>query len=197
MPAVAKFLYDKLLKSDASILDFCSGFGGRMLGAMASKKVSNYTGIDPLNLNIDGLNRMMDCIGTNDTEVNLINSTAEDALFSLDDKYDMVFTSPPYFDKEIYSEDGSQCYNIFKTYDQWFNMWLMPMIRRSVELLKDDGLLVLSLGKTASGRDINKDLEQNMKGFLNIKEIFQMETDVRSELWAMPLLIQGPRAKHF
>jgi len=176
MPSVAKYIYDNLLKEDSTVLDFCAGFGGRMLGAISSKNVKIYECIDPLKENTDGLEKMNNKVNNGDTEVVIHNSTAESIIYNLDKKYDMVFTSPPYFDKEIYSDEKSQSYNLFNTYDKWLNMWLVPMVIQSSELLNDGGIIVLSLGNTHSGRDVTTDLEYKLKDKLEVIDTYYMET---------------------
>ena len=45
-PTVAKYIYDRY-GGEGNILDFSSGYGGRLLGALSSNKVKSYTGTDP------------------------------------------------------------------------------------------------------------------------------------------------------
>lgn len=77
----------------------------------------------------------------------MVRGTAEEQMPLLKDFFDLVFTSPPYFDKEVYSKDGLQCYNKFGSYDKWFSEWLMPVIRLAAAKLRPGGKMVLSLGK--------------------------------------------------
>src|ERR1039458_6268539 len=45
-PGVAVHYYRKFCKNGACVLDPCTGYGGRLLGAMASGVVEDYVGID-------------------------------------------------------------------------------------------------------------------------------------------------------
>ena len=60
-------------------------------------------------------------------------------------KYDLVFTSPPYYDLEIYSEsekDGSA----FETYEK-FIAWYEEIFRQAVDRMADNRFLVVKIGE--------------------------------------------------
>ena len=85
-----------------NVLDFSSGYGGRMLGAMTSGMRYHYTGIDPNTKTYNGLVAMgeliTDVIGTG---CEMHHLCSED--FNPEPgKYDAAFSSPPYFNLEIY-----------------------------------------------------------------------------------------------
>jgi len=132
-----------------SVLDFSCGFGGRLIGSYASGNVTNYVGIDPLNENIIShvkierlIKKHADLRG-NEFKSLFINGTAEDVLGRIDNKFDIIITSPPYFNKENYSVDNTQCYNKFSTYDEWKDKWLKEILLKSCEMLNDNGYIIL------------------------------------------------------
>ena len=45
---------------------------------------------------------------------------AEEIMPELREEYDLVFTSPPFFNTEIYSKDISQSCNMYQEYQDWF-----------------------------------------------------------------------------
>lgn len=55
---------------------------------------------------------------------------------------DIVFTSPPYFAKEVYSEDAEQSCHKFGAYDTWRDGFLKPTLETAVEWLKPGGYLL-------------------------------------------------------
>ena len=180
-PPVAKYIYDILLKENSSVFDFCSGFGGRMLGALSSSNVIKYVGIDALKENCDGVEKMAIDLNSDNKEIKIINDVAENAINHINDKFDMVFTSPPYFDNEIYSRnDINQSCCKYNKYGDWFNLWLLPLIEKSFDKLKEGGYLVLSLGKDSSGRDITEDIKARLK--YNLVRTFLMQTGVNEYL---------------
>ncbi|HIJ10952.1 TPA: site-specific DNA-methyltransferase, partial [Candidatus Woesearchaeota archaeon] len=52
-------------------------------------------------------------------------------------KVDLIFTSPPYFNREAYSEDENQSYKKYgSSYDSWRDGFLLPTLKTCVETLK-------------------------------------------------------------
>ena len=51
-------------------------------------------------------------------------------------KVDFIFTSPPYFGAEGYSEDETQSYKKFPTYEEWRDGFLTQTLKNCVEWLK-------------------------------------------------------------
>jgi DNA modification methylase len=68
-----------------------------------------------------------------------------DTFDPFSDGYDFIWTSPPYYDLEIYSEsekDGSA----FETYDK-FMVWYEEIFRQAVERLKPNRFLAVKVGE--------------------------------------------------
>lgn len=102
-PSVAKAIYDMF--QAGTVLDFSMGWSDRILGAHTSKYVKKYVGFDP-NINLfDGYNNQINYYNKiNTLKIYIIKpNCAEDDTITLNDKFDLVFTSPPYFDKEKYN----------------------------------------------------------------------------------------------
>jgi len=177
-PSAAKAIYEDLLKDESSVFDFCAGFGGRMLGSMSSKVVKRYVGIDVLGKTCSGLNRMYEDLDNDNCSVKIINSQSELVIDNIDETFDIVFTSPPYFDNEIYSKDTDQSCNKYIGYDMWLTEWLMPLIRKSFNLINPNGFMVLSLGKTHNGIDITEDVKSLLSYDYNLHKIYKMQTGV-------------------
>ena len=52
---------------------------------------------------------------------------------------DFIFTSPPYFNREAYSEDENQSYKKYgDSYESWRHGFLRPTLETCVEYLKPD-----------------------------------------------------------
>jgi len=96
----AKTIYDTYCPDNGLVLDISVGFGQRMLGAAASKKVKHYVGIDPWKRTIDSVNMMKDEVKSS-AELICIGSE----LFDSEQEFDLCFSSPPFYDKEIYNDD--------------------------------------------------------------------------------------------
>lgn len=105
-PVLAKYIICKYLNDFNSIFDPFSGFSGRLLGAASLGK--SYIGHD---LNIEAVKEA-------NLIINMLNLTncevSNEDILSSSGEYDCLFTCPPYYKKEIYSNETE-----FKTCDEW------------------------------------------------------------------------------
>ncbi len=69
-------------------------------------------------------------------------------------KLDLVFTSPPYFSKEAYSQDESQSYKKFNDYDSWRDGFLKTTLETAVEWLKPERYLLWNIADVEFGNTI-------------------------------------------
>lgn len=148
-PSVAKYLYEIYAKN-GDVLDPCAGYGGRMLGA--SKTVKSYLGIDPSESSNLGNDLMGRFIKTqNKFDYHLKNQCFEN--FSCNSQFDFIFTSPPYFNVEKYSNEATQSWIRYPEYEQWVEKFLRKLIQNSYDLLKRNCFFCLNV----HGNDIIKD----------------------------------------
>jgi tRNA G10 N-methylase Trm11 len=124
-------------KYEGRVFDPCMGWGGRLLGTVAQGW--HYTGCDPNKETFANLQRMISFLGI-DNSISIHNIGAEEFDFSAIDPVDVVVTSPPYFNLEIYTTDKEQSYNKHDTYISWRDGWYVPLIEQSLSILKDDGI---------------------------------------------------------
>ncbi len=66
-------------------------------------------------------------------------------------KVDLVFTSPPYFRAESYSDDENQSDKKFPIYDEWRDGFLLPTLKTAVEWLKRGRFLLWNIADTKDG----------------------------------------------
>jgi hypothetical protein len=59
--------------------------------------------------------------------------------------FDLVFTSPPYFDTEKYFEEPGQCWRDYPVWEQWKGSYLRPTVARAKDYLRPGGKLVLNV----------------------------------------------------
>lgn len=157
-PLLAKVVYESFLPSEGKVLDFSGGFGGRVLGYLASMRGTHYTGVDPNARTIAYTEKMLEYFSSSD-RVSLYRLPAEQLdLLSLED-YDLCFTSPPYFDYEVYdATDLWQVSNSCSTLAQ-YRQWISTVGFRVHSALKPTGVMVLHLTDTLLGRK-RRDKEQ-------------------------------------
>ena len=143
------------------ILDFCSGWGDRLVGAMSQDiSIKFYCGIDP-NRQLHNAYKQMIKTFVPKSSVNkylMIRGCAEEVDFPVPPnhlrKYDCVITSPPYYDLERYSEGESQSIIKYPTLMEWYDKFLIKSTRKAADVLEDNGLLILSINdKYDTGKD--------------------------------------------
>ena len=111
-----------------TVFDPCIGWGGRMIGTTCLGDEYHYTGCEPFTKTFQGLRNMIKDLNI-ESQVNIYHSPVEIILDKLKDKrFDMCLTSPPYFDLEIYSHEETQSIQKFKSYDEWINGFIKPII---------------------------------------------------------------------
>lgn len=136
-PHLAKQIILATQKSEGVLFDPCAGWGGRMLGTVASGW--NYIACEPNKETYDNLLKMITFLDI-DKNVTLYNIPYEDLDLSSIGKVDVVLTSPPYFDIEIYTSGNNQSYQKYDEYNTWMEKWYIPMIKNNITILKKDGL---------------------------------------------------------
>ena len=122
---------------NGSLFDPCAGWGGRMLGTVSAGW--HYIGCEP---NVTTYNHLLEIIEFLDIshKVTLHNIPYEDLDLTTVGKVDVVLTSPPFFDLEIYTNDSTQSYARHSSYDNWLTNWYQPMLENNMTLLSNNGL---------------------------------------------------------
>lgn len=153
-PSAAKALYTHF--NAQSVLDFSSGWGDRLNGAMATYSVKNYIGIDP-NINLfDSYEKQIELFNLG-KHIKMNCSPAEDFLPTYDEtNFDFIFTSPPYFIIERYSKENNQSWQRYKKIDKWLSMFLFPVIENCWRLLENNGHLAINISDVYCNHTINQ-----------------------------------------
>jgi 16S rRNA G966 N2-methylase RsmD len=149
-PNVAKALYDYL--ECENVLDISAGWGDRMCGFFASEKGKHYVGIDPRKENHPIYKEQSEFYtkhnGFFETEkkADFIEAPAEDADLSMyKEHFDIVFSSPPYFNVERYSYDDTQSWVRYKNIDDWNKLFLHKAISNVWPTIKKGGYLAINI----------------------------------------------------
>jgi 16S rRNA G966 N2-methylase RsmD len=151
----------------STVLDPSSGWGDRVLGAAAAG-VEVYHGIDPNPLLRNSYDQILDFVRDHGVGENYMILTEDFLQVNLgDNQYDTVFTSPPFFDYEIYSEDEKQSITGRTTLQEWMTGFLYPYIAKAWSLLIPGGILGLYISDTRSGKYVENMYNyviKNLKG---------------------------------
>jgi len=136
-PVLAEFVYCSFIPAGGHVLDPFAGESTK--GLVAAKLGLKYTGIELRSEQVKEKRKQAKRLGLAPKWVQ-----ADSALLSsvIPDReaYDLVFTSPPYYDLEIYSKaekDGSS----FETYDAFIE-WYVNIFRQAVSRLKTNRFLL-------------------------------------------------------
>ena len=183
----ARYLYEKytehISQDVLNVYDPSAGWGGRILGAMSSLKRIHYIGTDPNTDNfIDelGITRyeyVADFFNNQVLETNSFWEEDKNTYHIFQEgsehignhpdfqqykgKLDLVFTSPPYFDREQYSNDEEQSYKAYPQYDDWRDNFLKPTLTNAYESLRNDRYLLWNIADIKIGKDKYHPLEQD------------------------------------
>jgi DNA modification methylase len=178
-PVLAKCIYDNLLPEEGGIvLDPFSGWGDRAIGALGSSKVVKYHGVDCNTDLTEGYSKIKEDLDSDD-KLNFACMPFED--FVSDIKYDLIFTSPPYFDFETYSDEPTQSINSHKNYKQWFNNWFKIVLRKMVKMLSRKGIIALHIGTTYRTPSLPEDTRKFLTNECRMRYVQQIGCSVKDK----------------
>jgi len=187
-PLTARWIYENYTnhipkEETLNIYDPSSGWGGRILGAMSSHRKIHYIGTDPNTdnfINELGITRYEyvanffndECLESNsfwEEEKNTYHVFQEGSehignhpdFQQYKGKLDLVFTSPPYFDREQYSSDETQSFKSYPQYDDWRDNFLKPTLENAFHSLRNDRYLLWNIADIKIGKDKFHPLEQD------------------------------------
>lgn len=177
-PAISKKIYDTLLQEPGDVLDPFSGWGDRAIGALASKKVLSYTGVDANSDLKEGYERIKDELpGSEKIHFNIVRF--ED--FKTEQRFNLIFSSPPYFDFEIYSDSKDQSIFNKRNYDTWFYSFMRPSLKKMVDLLKKGGIIALHIGATNRTPNLHDHVYDDLTRTLKMSFIKQIDCSVEEK----------------
>jgi len=194
-PLTAKLLYEKFTDHIDNqdqrfhIYDPSSGWGGRILGAMSSRKKIHYVGTDPNPDNFGRYEAVADFYNSNcvddfsETFTQFFEVEKQSNTYDVyregselignnpnfqayKGKLDLVFTSPPYFNREQYSQDENQSFKAYSQYEDWVDNFLRPTLTTAYEYLKNDRYLLWNIASIKIGANTYYDLEGDSRKIL-------------------------------
>ena len=146
-PTISRTIISKYTSRGAAVVDFASGYGGRMLGCLSLER--NYIGIEPCYQQVRGLSAMFRSLRKlklTKSHARVYRGCAEDLLPTMQSNCTpLVFSSPPYYDWERYSDQSSQSFLRYPTYEKWLSGFLQPIISESSRILEKHGHLILNI----------------------------------------------------
>lgn len=149
-PKNARMIYRRYFDNldGLNILDTSCGFGSRMLAALLNG--ANYYGFDP---NKELFGKLKECESwlrvhneVSDSQVCDVHCLGSEVhVPELDGKMDLSFTSPPYFNLEVYSDDGFSSSKNLGDYEAWVKEFVVPTVVNTYRYLKVGGYAMINI----------------------------------------------------
>lgn len=140
----AKEIFGKYVGYNEVVFDPFSGWGSRMLGASSimDAKSSTYIGFDS-NQSLESCYKkiLADNVPQAGDSVQLHIRDSRDFEPSLSQRIDFVFTSPPFYNDEIYNEDQK----VFGSIEEWLDELITPVFKNCQNYLKKDCFLLIDM----------------------------------------------------
>jgi hypothetical protein len=142
-PTVAAGVYRRWLGDvrRPRVWDPSAGFGARMLGFFAAYPEGTYVAHEPAKATYRDLHALAaDMPGS----VELHRKGSEFADWA-ENEFDMVFTSPPYFDTERYFDEPGQAWVEYPEVSAWRERQVYPTLREAAKGVKPGGFVVINI----------------------------------------------------
>lgn len=148
-PITARKIYERFCPQfNATILDYSCGFGARMLGCLSSPFNYKYVGIEPNSELNDQLGKFSEWVCNSlhrDNNTVLYKTGSEVFHEELVNSVDLSFSSPPYFNLEIYTDEETQSASKTTAYSDWLKYYMIPTIQNIYQYTKVGGLHIVNL----------------------------------------------------
>ena len=143
---LAKSLIDEFCPMGGRVLDPCAGWGGRLVGFLASQ-AGEYNGTDASPYQIEGCNAIWSTFRgfTEHKKAVTLNCSPFEKQPLQDGYFDFALTSPPYFDTEKYL-GGEQSRETNESYQLWRDNFYRVLIHKVFDALKHDAVFCLQVG---------------------------------------------------
>ena len=127
------------------MFDYCCGWGNRLVAALCNKL--DYTGVDTNPVLVEKLRECasdFNMVNNLNLKVDIRNQGSEEFNPEWVGQFGLCFSSPPYFDLELYNGENTSTEK-FKTYEDWLAGYLNPTIRNCVQYLVPGGHFIMSI----------------------------------------------------
>lgn len=139
--------------------DPCGGWGDRLVAAQASGIEYHCRDVNPLVFS--GYAAQQQDFGG---KVSFEFKGAEIDT-PIENYFDMVFTSPPYYKIEKY-QGNEQSHLKYRKFDDWVDSFLLPMLEKSWGALKPNGIMAINISDVYVNHTVN-DLTTPVINFIN------------------------------
>jgi ParB-like chromosome segregation protein Spo0J/16S rRNA G966 N2-methylase RsmD len=178
-PVLSELIYKWFLTPDGNILDPFAGDAARSL--VAAFNGTHYTGIDIREDQIEENKKTFERWNLSENANFIVgNSEKLDDLLPENEKYDLVFTCPPYYDLEVYSDIEGDASNK-QTYEEFMEFY-KKVFTQCVKRLKKNRFLVCVVGEIRDDKGVNR-------GF--VKDNIQLFQDLGLQFYNEIILLES------
>jgi hypothetical protein len=139
-PSLALSVYERLCGT--RVLDFSAGWGDRLVAALACRRVERYLAFDPNTSLRDGHSRIIEAFGgdvTRRANFGVVYEPFESGTLPSGETFDLIFTSPPFFDFETYTSLPGQSAASYRGLDEWLVKFLFASLEKAWRVLDVGG----------------------------------------------------------
>lgn len=147
-PTAAAAIYSVFSEEGDTVYDMSCGFGGRLIGATIANR--KYVGVDPSTKTYKGL---LELSRDFNHSANLLNAGSE-SFRQQENSIDLCFTSPPYFDTEVYADEPTQSCIKYPAKDVWFDGFLADTLSNCHHSLKSGKFCLINIANTKKVPDM-------------------------------------------
>lgn len=171
-PHWAAWVYRRYLKdvNEPVVWDPSIGFSARILGFASQFSRGTYIGTDPaVSTHADAQTVAAEVVALRPGLMFDLRCEGSEKTRIEPDSLDLVFTSPPYFDVEMYFDEPGQCWRDYPEIELWRQMYLRKTLSTAASALKPGRRLVVNI--SSKYRDIVLD-DAIVCGFTFEEEVF-------------------------
>ena len=212
-PLVAAAIYRRFAPhTGAVVFDPCAGWGGRLLGAAMAGNVSTYIACEPSSATHAGLSKLATLLHDHWRRVSAASSLTADpgprpaavCTMNIDlmrrgaeetplppNSIDLVLTSPPYFNLELYTAgEASQSHVKFPTASWWERHFLGALMAHAFVALRPGCLALINVANNRMLLDGGLDLEAAVRrqaaraGFENERTLYMLKPSATADTHA-------------
>ncbi|NGX43581.1 MAG: hypothetical protein K940chlam7_01879, partial [Chlamydiae bacterium] len=153
------------------MLDTSAGWGGRLVGALADQRVMSYTGFDPNTKMREAYSKLSEIYSEQSTTAvrmfckpseELTRSDIEkdvDGSSGFSSQFDLLLTSPPYWNTEKYSNEPTQSWKRYPDLTDWTIDYLFQTLFKAASFLKIGGFAAINIADVRKEKQIKGKVE--------------------------------------
>ena len=146
-PMRAKIIFEHYCPNGGTIYDYSAGYGARMLGALCSQQNFKYLAVEPNSNTFYNLKQLGSYIEevTGKKEQYSIYNIGSEFFQPEPESIDFIFSCPPFYKKEIYSNEITQSISSYPDYDDWLNNYVRKTVKNCYIGLKEQGVYAVDI----------------------------------------------------